>query len=168
MGVGLPVQREGYWTPAATPGQCDFSVLRCRSAAQCPMNVLGGCADGRTGMACNNCQQGSFATEDGSCQKCQAADALPATIMAIVALLILILLLSSINADLNQQSLSILTVAAIGGQMVMAVQALGSIRQLTVNWVPPVHDLIQLTQLLTFDFDIIRISCVYGVPAEVS
>eukprot|EP00439_Symbiodinium_sp_Y106_P023600 s2265_g2.t2 len=167
MGVGLPVQREGYWTPAATPGQCDFSVLRCRSPSQCPMNELGSCADGRTGMACNNCQQGRFALEDGSCQECQAADALPATIMAIVVLLILILLLSSINADLNQQSLSILTVAAIGGQMVMAVQALGSIRQLTVNWVPPVHDLIQLTQLLTFDFDIIRISCVYGVDSPV-
>ena len=29
----------GYWTPAATPGQCDFSVLRCRSPSQCPMNV---------------------------------------------------------------------------------------------------------------------------------
>ena len=34
--------------------------------------------------------------------------------------------------DLNQQSLNMLTVAAVSGQMVMALQTLGSVRRVTV------------------------------------
>eukprot|EP00439_Symbiodinium_sp_Y106_P025073 s1659_g3.t1 len=159
-GLDPPVQTAGFWTAVTGPNQCNFNVLRCRDIQQCPDNPLGDCAPGREGLACNNCREGYFPEEEGTCLPCSPGDSLPAVLSGIAA--VLIFLLSSVNADLNQQSLNLLTVAAVGSQMVMAVQALGSIRQLSINWVEPVRYIIDMTRLLTFDFDIIRISCVTG------
>ncbi|CAE7320100.1 Grm8 [Symbiodinium necroappetens] len=161
-GLDPPVQMAGFWTAVTGPNQCNFNVLRCRDTNECPDNPLGECAPGREGLACNNCREGYFPEEEGTCLPCSPADSLPAILSGIAAVIVLILLLSSVNADLNQQSLNLLTVAAVGSQMVMAVQALGSIRQLSITWVDPVRHIIDMTRLLTFDFDIIRISCVTG------
>ncbi|CAL1151686.1 unnamed protein product [Cladocopium goreaui] len=60
------------------------------------------------------------------------------------------LLVNCIKLDLNQQSLNMLTVAAVGGQMVMALQTLSSVRQLSIEWVHPVRQLIEFTKILTF------------------
>ncbi|CAE7227713.1 Scube3 [Symbiodinium sp. KB8] len=161
-GLLPPVQEPGFWTAVEGPNQCRFSVLRCRDALECPENLLGGCAEGREGLACNNCREGYYSLEGGACAPCSPGDVLPFILTGIFATVVVIFLFSSVNADLNQQSLSIITVAAIFSQMVMAIQALGSIRQLSINWVGPVRHLIDLTRLFTFDFDIIRISCLAG------
>jgi len=159
-GLGMPTQQPGYWTAA---GQvCSFAVIRCRDTLECPGNALGDCAAGREGIACNNCAVGYYPLDDGTCLQCGPGDSLPALFTGIFAVIVIIGLLSSVNADLNQQSLNLLTVAAVGSQMVMAVQALGSIRQLSISWVDPVRDIIEFTRLLTFDFDVIRISCITG------
>ena len=156
--------------------RCTFAVIRCRDILECPGLALGECSPGREGIACNNCLEGYYPLDDGTCAQCGPGDSLPAIITGIVAAIVIIFLLSSVNADLNQQSLNLLTVAAVGSQMVMAVQALGSIRQLSISWVDPVREIIEFTRseayfalskeeeprLLTFDFDIIRISCVMG------
>lgn len=46
--------------------------------------------------------------------------------------------------------------------MVMALQTLGSVRQLSIEWVHPVRYLIEFTKILTFDLDLIKISCLFG------
>eukprot|EP00439_Symbiodinium_sp_Y106_P049873 s5941_g6.t1 len=161
-GLGPPTQLPGFWTAFQGPGQCSFKVLRCRGALQCPRNPLGACADGREGLACNNCKEGHYPLEEGSCKPCVAGDALPAILCTIVVAIVVMVLFSCVNADMNQQSLNIITVATVGSQMVTAIQALGSIRQLSINWVEPVRQLIDLTGVLTFDFDMIRISCLVG------
>ena len=56
------------------------------------------------------------------------------------------------NAE--RMSLNTLTVVAVSGQMVVAVQALSSIRQLSITWASPVGEVMALTQLLSFDFDL--------------
>ncbi|CAJ1409089.1 unnamed protein product [Effrenium voratum] len=163
-GLGPPVMLPGFW--AESSGEtCSYSVLRCRDTQECPGLALGECSPGRQGLACNNCIVQYFPLEDGTCAQCAAGDALPAIFSMIAATIVIIVLLSSVNADLNQQSLNLLTVAAVGSQMVMAVQALGSIRQLSIAWVDPVREIIELTRLLTFDFDVIRISCIYGADS---
>ena len=49
----------------------------------------------------------------------------------------------------------------------MAVQALGSIRQLSIEWQDPVKSMLEFTGLLTLDFDMIRIACLYGTDSPV-
>ena len=102
-GEGPPWQQAGYWTDPMRDLSCDFAVLRCRDIHQCPNGHLGMCADGREGKACNNCKEGHFPLEDGSCKKCQEADLLPATILVIIVPLG-ILLFGFVNFDPNQQS----------------------------------------------------------------
>lgn len=162
-GLDLPMQQPGFWT--AGEQECSFEVIRCRDSLECPGSFLSTCAAGRQGIACNNCAEGYYPLDDGTCLQCGAGDSLPALFTGIFAIIVIIALLSSVNADLNQQSLNLLTVAAVGSQMVMAVQALGSIRQLSINWVDPVRDIIEFTRLLTFDFDVIRISCITGADS---
>lgn len=48
------------------------------------------------------------------------------------------------------------------GQLIMALQALGSIRELSIQWEEPVKTLINLTKILMFDFDFFRSSCFFG------
>lgn len=96
-----PLQEVGLW--ADHGDACDFVVLRCRNARQCPHGPMGACAEGREGMACNNCKQGHFSLDDGTCQECQGADLLPVYMLFLVLPSALIILGVS-NFDPNQQS----------------------------------------------------------------
>ncbi|CAE7316306.1 grlE [Symbiodinium sp. CCMP2456] len=163
-GLGTPHQVGGFWTESSGPGQCDFSVLRCRDQAECPPGPLGVCASGREGLACNNCNENHFPGDDGTCQACADADVLP-TILVLLLALSLLLVLVCTHVDPNQQSLNVLTAAAIFSQIIISIQALGSIRKLAIAWQEPAKTIVELTRLLTFDFDIIRISCFLGTDS---
>ena len=103
-GLGMPRQAGGFWTESSSvPGQCDFSVLRCRDQAECPPGPLGVCASGREGLACNNCNENHFPGDDGTCQACADADVLP-TILVLLLALSLLLVLGCTHVDPNQQS----------------------------------------------------------------
>ncbi|CAE7335470.1 GRM1 [Symbiodinium natans] len=162
-GRGRPVQQAGYWSPPAALDQCSFSVLRCRNGYQCPPNsVLGVCPEGREGAACNRCKAGHYPVPLGICEACENEHVVFPVVATVVVTFLSILFLSTINTDLHQKSLSLLTVALIGGQLVIAVQALGSIQRTNIRWVPPVRDIIVITKLTIFEFDFIRISCIWG------
>eukprot|EP00435_Cladocopium_sp_Y103_P053180 s214_g17.t1 len=163
-GLQLPRQRPGRWTPSRWEAeQCSFQVLNCRNSLECPgASVLGSCAEGRQGVACNNCKENYFPEDDGTCTRCGPVDYLPALLCIVGCLIMVTLLVNCIKLDLNQQSLNMLTVAAVGGQMVMALQTLGSVRQMSIEWVHPVRHLIEFTKILTFDLDLIKISCLFG------
>lgn len=163
-GLDPPVHQPGYWTSA--DDTCRFKVLKCRNARECPGKMsLGGCAAGREGRACNNCKPNHYPKDDGTCAECGATDFLPSVLFSLAALNLFILFVRLLQGDLDQMSLNTLTVAAVGGQMVTAVQALGSIRQLSIDWVEPVRSLISLTQVLVLDLDLVRISCVDGIDS---
>lgn len=49
--------------------------------------------------------------------------------------------------SVGRQSLNLLTVAAVASQTITALQALGSIRKLAVEWIYPVRRIIELTKL---------------------
>lgn len=165
-GLELPVHQAGYWTSFEASDTCSFSVLKCRNSRECPGNAaLGQCASGREGRACNNCKPNHFPRDDGTCQECGPTDFFPAIAFGCIVVAVFVLFLRLLQGDLDQLSLNTLTVAAVGGQMVTAVQALGSIRQLSITWVEPVRSVISITQVMVFDLDIIRISCIHGVDS---
>ena len=60
------------------------------------------------------------------------------------------------------EGLNLLTAAAIFSQIIIAIQALGSIRKLAIEWQEPAKSMVELTKLLTFDLDIIKFSCFLG------
>ena len=95
-GVGLPVHQPGFW--ATDSSTCAFRVLRCRNDMQCPRRPLGECADGREGLACNNCRASHYPRDDGSCAECTSIDILPAILSIVVALLLFLLCLGSSSA----------------------------------------------------------------------
>eukprot|EP00913_Durusdinium_trenchii_P029104 g27288.t1 len=160
-GLEPPMQKKGYWTQAPSAvHQCEFSVLQCREL-ECPAGPAGTCAPGREGLACNNCKKNHYPFY-GGCKACTGRDFVPFILFMIVVVSVLLALSCGNRRKTNQESLNVLTAAAVTGQVLMAVQALGSLRELAFAWPEPVKSVIDLTRLMTFNFDIIRISCIYG------
>eukprot|EP00913_Durusdinium_trenchii_P009052 g8512.t1 len=153
-GLDPPVQQPGFW---AEPTACNFKVLRCRNQLECPGLALGECAKGRDGIACNNCHFNHYPLENGTCELCGPGDYWPSILAGLIGVLVAILLVRSAKVDLNQQSLNLLTVAAVASQTITALQALGSIRKLAVEWIYPVRRIIELTKIVSFDLDVIKI-----------
>ena len=73
-GLEPPVQLPGYWATEDGSSSCSFQVLRCRNALQCPSRSLGVCAEGRQGLACNNCKERLYPETDGTCSECGPGD----------------------------------------------------------------------------------------------
>ena len=65
-----------------------------------------------------------------------------------------------LHGSVDTLSLNTLTVAAVAGQLVTAVQALTAVQQLRVEWVQPVQRIIRLSKLITFDLDLVKVSWV--------
>eukprot|EP00435_Cladocopium_sp_Y103_P065459 s567_g27.t1 len=99
-GLDPPTQQPGFWTSGDQ--ECSFEVIRCRDTLECPGSFLSTCASGRQGIACNNCAEGYYPQDDGTCLQCGPGDSLPALFTGIFAIIVIIALLSSVNADLNQ------------------------------------------------------------------
>ena len=60
-----------------------------------------------------------------------------------------------------------MTAASVSGQLLMSIQALGSIRELSIQWHEPVKTLINLTKILMFDFHFVRTSSFFGTDSPV-
>ncbi|CAE7029429.1 grlE, partial [Symbiodinium sp. CCMP2592] len=67
----------------------------------------------------------------------------------------------------DEKGLNLLTAAAVAGQLLLAIQMLGTMRQLSIEWQDPVRQLLDLSRFITLDFDIIRLSCLYGADSAV-
>ncbi|CAE8680036.1 unnamed protein product [Polarella glacialis] len=161
-GLGPPLQLPGFWAEVLDEQARDYSVLRCRNGWQCNGGLLGSCADGRQGRACNSCKDGHRPLTDGACGECAAQDSLPMVFLILgVALLMIFMLIIMGKSDLSKQSQNMLIIVAVGSQLVMAIQALGAIRQLKIHWVEPVLSVLELTKLLNFDFDVVNFTCFY-------
>jgi len=161
-GEGAPQQKAGFWTSpnSSQDVRCEYSVLRCRNERECPAGPIGTCSEGREGLACNYCLANHYPS-DGVCLECVEQDIVPTLLLFCGAALLLLAIFSSSTTE----RLNLLTAAAVTSQVIMAVQALASIRELAVNWPYPVRRLIDLTRLLTLNFDIIRLGCIYGTDS---
>ena len=173
-GVDLPFQKAGYWASVVSEecGPDTIRVLKCRNGLQCPQGRLGQCAEGREGIACSNCKIGYFPVESGSCEPCGTAPLLPAIFVGLFAGLLLIVMLAYMQFDLSRQRLGLLSIGAVVSQLVLALQALGSIRQFTIDWdlMPVVTSFLELAEFAMFNvnLDFIHSSCLHGGSAAAS
>lgn len=60
-----------------------------------------------------------------------------------------------------------MTAASVSSQLIMSIQALGTIRELSIQWHEPVWTVINLTSILMFDFQFVRTSCLFGTDSPV-
>ncbi|CAE7030005.1 GRM6 [Symbiodinium natans] len=172
-GLGPPLQQEGYWADPEdflASFTCEASVLRCRNKHECPAGAMGQCASGRQGLACNNCQRNHYPVEDGpnmgTCQPCGESDYLPGVLLFIFVPTALVAV-SMMKMEPSQLSFNLLTAAAVASQLIVAIQALGSMQQLAIEWQHPVKGLLEFTDILTLDFDFVRITCLSGTDSPV-
>ncbi|CAE7289869.1 Grm5 [Symbiodinium sp. CCMP2456] len=158
-GLAPPLQKSGFWAMELSDGSdsCQFSVLRCRDRFECPQGAIGECAFGRERPACNNCKERHF-PEGGTCQPCNQSDIMP----GILILMLVVVILYLLSISTLDPSLSMLTAASITSQLIMAIQALTSIQELSIQWREPVKTLLNLAKVMTFDLHVIRFTCLYG------
>eukprot|EP00931_Biecheleriopsis_adriatica_P064365 TRINITY_DN39160_c0_g1_i1.p1 TRINITY_DN39160_c0_g1~~TRINITY_DN39160_c0_g1_i1.p1 ORF type:complete len:1422 (+),score=258.12 TRINITY_DN39160_c0_g1_i1:115-4380(+) len=167
-GLGEPLQLPGFFAEVIDKEARDYRVWSCRDKSECSSQAVGSCPGGRQGRACNNCMDGYKPLDDGSCVKCGELDAIPGIVAFVVLLLIVMCGLVFVNADLKTQTLSFLTVAMVAGQLCMVLQIFGSFRQLSVKWVEPVKSVLAVTKILSFDLDVISVTCMMVSDSPVS
>eukprot|EP00931_Biecheleriopsis_adriatica_P067961 TRINITY_DN42014_c0_g1_i1.p1 TRINITY_DN42014_c0_g1~~TRINITY_DN42014_c0_g1_i1.p1 ORF type:complete len:1517 (-),score=220.07 TRINITY_DN42014_c0_g1_i1:63-4421(-) len=158
-GSGPPLQAAGFFAEELDAGSRDYSVVLCRNKLECPLANISSCPQGREGRACNNCMDGHKPANNGTCADCGAVDFLPLLLLCLALVVVAVLAAVIFRAAPMKQSFTLLTVIATAGQLVTVVQTLGVLRQLSIRWEEPVKSLLSLTSLLTFDLDVISISC---------
>ncbi|CAL1129696.1 unnamed protein product [Cladocopium goreaui] len=155
-----PELKAGFWSHSSQP----LSVFKCKNELQC----IGGkptgsiCASGREGRSCGFCMPNHFSNSLGQCTKCGDYDAIPAVVAMILLLLAIGVLGWQMGRKISKSSKQVISATIIGTQAGVMIQTLGVFSDLSLVWEEPVRSLLQLMQLINFDFDIIKMSCYVG------
>eukprot|EP00435_Cladocopium_sp_Y103_P043882 s421_g12.t1 len=162
-GNAPPLQKEGFWVEVIgnSNGHLDFSVYRCRPEKRCPAGELGGCRELSMGRACGSCQLGFSSAADGGCNSCKGM-VWPWVLglLLVVTVGCLPMFRSTSKAvDSSRAFASLLVVAVMVGQGVTCIQALEAIRQLEIQWMEPLESWFAILSLISFDLEIIGLSC---------
>eukprot|EP00931_Biecheleriopsis_adriatica_P056953 TRINITY_DN33782_c0_g1_i1.p1 TRINITY_DN33782_c0_g1~~TRINITY_DN33782_c0_g1_i1.p1 ORF type:complete len:1737 (-),score=245.39 TRINITY_DN33782_c0_g1_i1:121-5331(-) len=160
-GSGVPLQKAGHFAKVIDEAEREYSVYLCRNTLQCPEGPPETCASGRDPetIACNNCLVDYHKDGAGTCLKCTDLDRMPFLAILMGMLVFGSIMIVLMKVDLSKQRLTTLTVLMTGGQLVTALQALGAVRSLTIDWQEPVRSFMGLLSLLTLDFDVANTSC---------
>ena len=126
---------------------CVWSLIR-GNVLECPQGTPELCAPGRKGLACNNCLPKYYPTGSGDCKPCEGHDTIGFYIGMLLLWCAAAILLRVMNIDMNQSSLSKLTIVAVGNQLVMVIQTFSTISKLRIAWPEPVKSLIELADLI--------------------
>eukprot|EP00930_Biecheleria_cincta_P028573 TRINITY_DN19944_c0_g2_i1.p1 TRINITY_DN19944_c0_g2~~TRINITY_DN19944_c0_g2_i1.p1 ORF type:complete len:1742 (-),score=234.93 TRINITY_DN19944_c0_g2_i1:108-5333(-) len=160
-GNSMPLQEKGAYAQIIDEGNREFSVYYCRNINECPQGPPQTCAEGRDAgdIACNNCKVNFHKAAKGECEECSELDKMPflfilAGVFGLGAVMTVVM-----KVDMSKQRLSSLTVIMTGGQLITALQALGAVSQLAIDWQEPVRTFMELLALLTLDFDVANMSC---------
>ena len=138
-----------------------YFVVLCRDRQECPGGPPGTCATGRGGFACNDCIYNHYGLSDGTCAQCTSSIQGPLLFALFFALFLAVCLVFIIKVDLTKQSLSMISIGALGSQLAYAVQSLGAVRQLHVDWVNPIKAIMEVFVLMNFNYNVIDISCIW-------
>ncbi|CAK9010580.1 unnamed protein product [Durusdinium trenchii] len=159
-GNGDPEQLAGFWVDVVDAERKVLSVFRCRNVLECPAGPLGGCASGREGRACNNCESWYQPSNDGTCDPCEGVDALPVLWVILGVLLLSFLTWAFAQTSLARQRLGQVTVFLTAGQVIVLMQLMAALKSLEFQWAGPAVPVLQALSLLAFDLDFMNLGCV--------
>lgn len=166
-GNDQPLQQAGFWALTIDSTQRIYSVIACRNIYECPEGAVGSCAEGREGPACDNCKLAYYTADLGTCKPCKNEDALLFVFTVVIVILMCGALALIVNVDVAKQRLSFVTVVITFGHLASTVQALGVFQRLAINWIEPIKSALAIVGLLTFDFDVIKITCIFQQDSPV-
>ncbi|CAK9112002.1 Metabotropic glutamate receptor 8, partial [Durusdinium trenchii] len=155
-----PELKAGFWSHSSEP----LSVFKCKNELQC----IGGeptgsiCAQGRGGTSCGFCLPGHFPDSLGRCSPCAGSDVIPGAFALVAFLLAIIVLGWRMGQKLTKSSKQVISAMIIGTQTGVMIQTLGVFSDLSLVWEEPVRSVLQLMQLVNFDFDIVKMQCYVG------
>ncbi len=156
----LPELKPGFWSSSSDP----LSVFKCKNELQCiggdPTGFI--CARGREGTSCGFCMPNHFNDSLGQCTECQGHDVIPGAIALTLLLVAMGILGWRMQQKISQSSKQLISAMIIGTQAGTMVQTLGVFSDLTLVWEEPVRSVLQLMQLVNFDFDIVKMQCYVG------
>ena len=167
-GMGKVIVMEGYFAPSDNAGD----VWMCHGIRKrCPGGDPGTCAENRdnTSLACGECLVGTRPTTSGACEECGSGQPLLMVLAALsllVGLCIVYFLIATENRARQKDSAAL--IAIIVSQVVTAIQVLGILNLLSVQWPEPFASILAMSSLLHFNLDVLSPNCVMSTPALMS
>lgn len=167
-GNGPPLQEEKF--AASRPryeGAVPEDVVHCMDNIRCPGNTpLGSCpphvVKPTKGAACDTCEAGYYEM-DGVCKQCDVGSCWAFLVMALVLVLSAVCLYLFALRPASVVSQTYLTITICFGLTINVVQVIGSMRTISLHWPFPISVLLSIFEVFTFDVDILRLSCVFGI-----
>ena len=136
-------------------------VFQCSELAFCPGGAVDTCAEGRTGLACSECEAGKTPAGDGRCTPCSEADVVPFVflLLAFPVVMVVFYLWSAATRQWQSSSTEYL-LASIAG-ILLLFQTMGVFSRASVMWPEPLRSMLAWGKFLNFDIDsIARLGCV--------
>jgi hypothetical protein len=159
-GMGIATVAEQYMADGGDIAR----IYRCFGAGH---RCVGGppgqeCAAGREGIQCAMCEPGMTPRDDGTCGPCDGPDSAVFGIAIVVVVICLVGVYFVLDREQKAGSTahSLLLVAISGSQVVAAIQVLGVISNMTIDWDEPFLTLLDIAKLVTFNIDILRPGCI--------
>ncbi|CAL1127286.1 unnamed protein product [Cladocopium goreaui] len=154
-----PKIQKGFYSIAGSSTSTE--VFKCRSPVSCPGGPPGTCAGGLIGTPCSQCPAG--ATWTGSeCEDCAGwRQALWAfAVVGIFAFLTVAYYLAT--SKVTAKATVLFATTASFGMLVMAMQNMGLVGMMTVEWPVSLEGLFSICQFLLLDIDSYGFSCIAG------
>ena len=149
----------GYYSSVEVPG----SVYQCEEG-RCPGGLPGTCAAGRDpqSVACSLCASGQRPAGEGPCEACAGADYL---LLALVALAVLAGV-ALLHVGLMKETARAGALVVVGSsltQLVTMLQMLAVMGRFNIDWRDPLHSVLLLLEVMSFDPNMLSIGCVANV-----
>jgi len=157
----FPLAMEGFMTLPGNP----LEVYMCVKAEHCLGGVPGMCAQRRdsNAIACGRCVQDTH-PYGSSCRECPESSllALWPLLGGVVAVSIVTALVITVNGDMRSTPATALFIITVSGMIFTSIQALGVFGEMQIDWAEPLQTAVQTARLMTFDLQLLRLSCFWG------
>lgn len=164
-----PAQAAGYWAEIAWEGAREEGgwrvvdgVLRCREENECPPAPAGACSGGRMGRACAKCVEGNKADSDGSCTECVGGDIMLGVVLIFGAIVGPAIAGLRCEADPSRTSVSLITAATAGAQLLWTLQTLAVIQMLGIKFPRHFKNVLDVLRIFALDFRVFSMPCMLG------
>ena len=149
----------GYYSSPEKPG----SVYQCKEG-RCPGGLPGTCAVGRDpdSVACSLCAPGHRPAGEGPCEVCAGADYLLLVLVALAVLAGVALLHVGLMKETARAG-ALVVVGSSLTQLVTTLQMLGVIGRFNIDWRDPLHSVLVMLEIMSFDPNMLSIGCVANI-----
>ncbi|CAK0840290.1 unnamed protein product [Prorocentrum cordatum] len=155
----FPMVEEGYMTRTDDL----LRVFKCKTKSHCPGGLPATCARGRDSgeVACARCEDYTY-EEGEECHPCQANATWLVLLACFAAVVAVCVGTISVNRNLLMQTSSTLMCVIMASQMFLGLQTFSVFTFFSLEWFEPLRGMLKIMSLISFDLEILRISCSMG------